>query len=146
MTLTVRLATPIDLDAALGLEQAASAAKAEALRKAFAGEHGRTAYIAELDGQPAGYAVMGEFFGHPFLERLLTADHSLRQGVATALMETVEEAARGGRLFVSTNESNTIMRTLLAKRDFKVSGLVENLDPGDPELFFVKFAPEANPA
>jgi GNAT superfamily N-acetyltransferase len=144
MTLSVRLADRADLEAAIGLEPVATPALAAALRRAFTGA--RVAYIAELDGRPAGYAVLGEFFGHPFLERLRTADHLLRQGVASALMDKIEAQAQGDRLFVSTNESNTIMRTLLAKRDYKVSGLVENLDPGDPELFFVKFAPGGNPA
>jgi hypothetical protein len=31
------------------------------------------------------------------------------------------------------------MRTLLAKRGYIPSGRIENLDPGDPELVFVKF-------
>ena len=44
------------------------------------------------------------------------------------------------RVFVSTNESNQPMRTLLVGRGYKVSGIIEDLDPGDPELFFVRFA------
>jgi len=35
------------------------------------------------------------------------------------------------------------MRALLAKAGFEPSGLIENLDPGDPELVFVKFRPRA---
>jgi hypothetical protein len=31
------------------------------------------------------------------------------------------------------------MRALLAKRGYTDSGRIENLDPGDPELVFVKF-------
>ena len=40
---------------------------------------------------------------------------------------------------VSCNESNQAMHTLLVASGYKVSGMVENLDPGDPELFLVIF-------
>lgn len=146
MTLLIRRATADDTQVAIGLEPTPSLALAAILRQAFAGDHGHVAYLAEVEGRPVGYAIVGRFFGHPFLQRLRTAGDWLRQGVASALMDEVEAQADGDRLFISTNESNTIMRTLLAKRDYKVSGLVENLDPGDPELFFVKFAPAPKPA
>jgi hypothetical protein len=35
------------------------------------------------------------------------------------------------------------MRRLLAKADWSVSGVIENLDPGDLELVFVKFTARA---
>jgi len=96
-----------------------------------------------VDAELVGFAVVGEFFGHPFLERIATHPEHRRLGVAQALMTNLEieflAHPGGDRLFVSTNESNTPMRTLLVKRGFKVSGVVENLDVGDPELFFVKF-------
>jgi hypothetical protein len=44
-------------------------------------------------------------------------------------------------LFVSTNESNVPMQALLINLGFRPSGRVENIDPGDPELFFHKSAP-----
>jgi len=110
---------------------------------AVRGEMGRGVRVLEVDGELMGYAVMGEFFGHPFLERIATHTAHQRLGVAQALLANLEVeflAHPGGdRMFVSTNESNDPMRTLLAKRGYKVSGVVENLDPGDPELFFVKF-------
>ena len=45
------------------------------------------------------------------------------------------------KLFVSTNESNTPMRALLAKHGYVPSGFIENLDEGDLELFFFKPGP-----
>jgi GNAT superfamily N-acetyltransferase len=137
VTLSVRLAAPADLDAVVALDPG----HADWLARALAGEHDRVARVALLDGEVVGFAVVGAFFGHRFLELIRTAEPHLRQGVASALMAEIEAAFEGDRLFVSTNESNSAMRTLLAARDYKVSGIVENLDPGDPELFFVKFRP-----
>jgi hypothetical protein len=42
------------------------------------------------------------------------------------------------KLFTSTNESNRAMRDLLAHAGFEPSGVVQNLDPGDPELIYFK--------
>jgi len=47
------------------------------------------------------------------------------------------------RVFTSTNESNAPMRALLGQCGYKPSGSIDNLDPGDPELVFVKFLPKA---
>ena len=110
---------------------------------AVRGEMGRSVRVLLVDSDLVGFAVIGEFFGHPFLERIATHPDHRRLGVAQALMANLEVELlahpAGDRLFVSTNESNDEMRTLLAKRGYKVSGVVENLDLGDPELFFVKF-------
>jgi hypothetical protein len=43
----------------------------------------------------------------------------------------------GAKLFTSTNRSNLPMQALLAKLGFVQCGEVNELDPGDPELFFV---------
>ena len=39
---------------------------------------------------------------------------------------------------MSTNASNTAANALFAKAGFEGSGIVYNLDPGDPELIYVK--------
>jgi hypothetical protein len=38
--------------------------------------------------------------------------------------------------------SNTPMRELLSQLGYQSSGVVENLDPGDPELIFMKILEE----
>ena len=110
---------------------------------AVRGDMARQVRVLLVDEELVGFAVVGEFFGHPFLERIATHARHQRLGVANALMANLEIEVlahpAGDRLFVSTNESNDPMRTLLAKRGYRVSGVVENLDAGDPELFFVKF-------
>lgn len=140
MSVTVRLADATDLTAALAMDEVAArdAHRRDWLARAFDGENGRVARLALLDGEAAGFAVMGEFFSNPFLDLIVTAPGARRRGVAAALLTEIERLHAGRKLFVSTNVSNTVMRGLLARRGYLSSGQVDNLDPGDPELFFVR--------
>lgn len=95
-------------------------------------------WIARRNGAIVGFAIMGTFFGHEMLELIRVAEEERRTGVGSALMDAIEAACAGDRLFTSTNESNAPMRALCLKRGWLASGHVDNLDPGDPELFFVK--------
>ncbi|MDO8912482.1 MAG: GNAT family N-acetyltransferase [Phenylobacterium sp.] len=141
MSVAIRPANPGDLAAILEFDPVArrEERRHDYVSKALAGDRGMDVRVLVLDDEIAGYAVMAEFFGHPFLERICTAERYLRRGVAGALMANIEGQFEGDRMFVSCNESNQPMRTLLVARGYKVSGMVENLDPGDPELFFVIF-------
>ena len=97
-------------------------------------------WLAEADGVPLGYVVAStHFFARPFVDLLVVDAAQRRRGVGTALMARCEAAHDDDRLFTSTNESNQPMRALLAQAGYQVSGVIENLDPGDPELVFVKF-------
>lgn len=139
MSVTVRMASAEDADLAISLDPAASNEdRARWLRRAFAGEHGRTARLGFVVEKPAGLAVVGQFFGHPFLELIVTAPRLRRQGVASALMDAIERAHHDQKLFVSTNRSNTAMQAILESRGYLEAGMVDHLDPGDPELFFVR--------
>lgn len=141
MSVDLRPALPGDLSAILDMDPFAhqEERRHDYISQAIRGAQGRDVRVLIVDDELVGYAIMGEFFGHPFLERLSTAEPQRRRGVASALMANIEAAFEGDRMFASTNESNHIMRALLVKRGFRVSGVVENLDPGDPELFFVIF-------
>jgi len=100
----------------------------------------RHCWVVEKAGVVAGYGVLTtNFFGRDFVELLFVAEQTRRKGVGDAILETIERARRAGRLFTSTNESNAAMRALLEKRGYQASGTILNLDPGDPELVFVKF-------
>ncbi|HWA63508.1 MAG TPA: GNAT family N-acetyltransferase [Caulobacteraceae bacterium] len=99
-------------------------------------------WLAEEDGEAIGYALVSRhFFARPFVDLLVVAEAHRRRGVGTALMAACEAAHDDDRMFTSTNESNQPMRALLALAGWQVSGVIENLDPGDPELVFVKFRP-----
>lgn len=140
MHLAVRLADAADLDVALALDPVAATRleRRDWLAAAFAGRKGRLAWLALADDAPAGFAVVGEFFSNPFLDLIVTGEAFRRRGVASAMMATIELMHAGRKIFVSTNQSNTTMQTLLRARGYVAAGQVDHLDPGDPELFFVK--------
>jgi GNAT superfamily N-acetyltransferase len=97
-------------------------------------------WAAMNGGEALGFAIVTRhFFGFPFVDLLVVAEAARRHGVGLTLMAQCEADHDADRIFTSTNESNTPMRRLLAKADWSVSGVIENLDPGDPELVFVKF-------
>ncbi|HEX7760790.1 MAG TPA: GNAT family N-acetyltransferase [Caulobacteraceae bacterium] len=99
-------------------------------------------WVAEADGRIAGYVIATtHFFSRPFVELVVVAEDFRHRGIGMALMAACEGAHEDDRLFTSTNESNAPMRALLARAGYQVSGVIENLDPGDPELVFVKFKP-----
>ncbi len=50
----------------------------------------------------------------------------------------MESISRGEKLFTSTNLSNLPMQALLAKLGYTLSGVIHNLDEGDPELVYFK--------
>ena len=142
MSVIVRIADSSDLPAAMAMDVVAArdAHRRDWLTRAFAGEKDRVARLALLDGDPAGFIVVGEFLSFPFVDLIVTAESARRRGVASALMAEFERAHAGQKLFVSTNVSNARMRALLVGRGYVLSGQVDNVDPGDPELFFARLA------
>ncbi|HVV64135.1 MAG TPA: GNAT family N-acetyltransferase [Rhizomicrobium sp.] len=135
----VRLAATRDRRAIAGCDArvAADLHRRELVDAAIAA---RQCWVGELDGALAGYGVLtGNFFGRDFIDLLFVAERARRKGVGEAILQTIERTRRAGRIFTSTTESNAAMRGLLAKRGYRPSGRIENLDPGDPELIFVKF-------
>ena len=94
--------------------------------------------VAEWERIIAGFVVGGRFYGFDFLELLVVAVSHRRRGVATALMREWEAAALTPKLFTSTNESNIPMQRLCERLGYVRSGLIENLDEGDPEIVYFK--------
>jgi ribosomal protein S18 acetylase RimI-like enzyme len=94
--------------------------------------------IARVDGHVRGYVIAGQFFGHGFIELLMVHPDYRRRGIATSLIRSVEIDAPTEKLFTSTNQSNTAMQQLCERLGFVCSGIVENLDEGDPEIIYFK--------
>ena len=95
---------------------------------------------AALDGgQMVGFAVVTRnFYNFPFVDLVVVAQAARRRGAGSALMAHCAAAHDADRIFTSTNESNAPMRALLSKAGWRPAGVVHYLDPGDPELIFVK--------
>jgi ribosomal protein S18 acetylase RimI-like enzyme len=95
--------------------------------------------VAEIDGNLAGYVVWDRgFFARPFMWMLGVAPDYRHHGVASSLIEHVEHLNAGQRLHTSTNESNEAMQGVLEGRGFERVGRLEDLDAGDPEVFYAK--------
>jgi ribosomal protein S18 acetylase RimI-like enzyme len=97
--------------------------------------------VCLLEGRVAGYVIFNrDFFDQMFIWLLFVSSDLRRVGVGTLLINYVESkcAADSSKLFTSTNQSNTVMQNLMKKLGFSRTGLVENLDEGDPELFYFK--------
>jgi ribosomal protein S18 acetylase RimI-like enzyme len=96
--------------------------------------------VLALEGKEivGAIAFHTHFFQCTFISLVVVAAHARRQRVASALIEAVELRMSGKKLFTSTNQSNTAAQALFQRVGFIHSGVIENLDPGDPELVFYK--------
>lgn len=136
MTATIRNGVQSDLEALIAIDDIASSneARRTQIRDGLL-ESGIA--VAVVDAAPAGYALLTyHFFGQAFLELVYVGAEYRRCGIGSALIRHVLEKTGGSKLFTSTNQSNAPMRALLAKLGFEESGIIHNLDPGDPELIF----------
>ena len=96
-----------------------------------------TCLVAEGDGQVIDYGVLEyTFFSQGFVSMLFVAERARRQRIGTALMEALAARCSTRKLFTSTNESNRPMQFLLGRLGYVPSGIIENLDVGDPELVY----------
>ena len=97
------------------------------------------AWVAVVDGAVAGYAVLEySFYSQGFISMLYIHSDHRRNGLGSALLSHLESICKTEKLFTSTNESNRPMQGLMCKRGYVPSGVINNLDEGDPELVYFK--------
>ena len=96
--------------------------------------------LAVEDATVVGFAGVrpGHFYGRDFLDLLFVGVAHRRRGVGRSLVRDVVERGTTTRVFTSTNESNTAMRSLLASEGWSRSGVLVGLDEGDPEHIFFR--------
>jgi hypothetical protein len=58
--------------------------------------------------------------------------------VASALISACAADAPANKLFTSTSTSNIAARALFVHAGFEPSGMIDNLDEGDPEIVYRK--------
>ena len=92
-----------------------------------------------LGGRNAGESLFdGSFFDRGFVWLIWVEEPFRRMGVASALMLQAEKDCPSDDLFTSTNLSNIPAQRLFEKLGYTRTGMVENLDEGDPEIFYFK--------
>lgn len=98
-----------------------------------------TCYVAVYENEVIGYGVLSyTFYDNGCIEMLYVNSNHRRRGVATALLRHLESLCETPKLFTSTNRSNLAMQSLLVESGYELSGVIQNLDEGDPELVFYK--------
>ena len=113
-------------------------------------EAGRTRFIEDavlegavllllVDDISVGYSVLRHhFFENAFIEMVYLRDDMRGKGYGAALLNETETLARTAKIFSSTNQSNDRMRRVFIREGWRESGIIENLDEGDPEIVYFK--------
>ncbi len=95
--------------------------------------------IVAPDDQLAGYGVIDySFYDQGFVSMVYVSPAHRGHGAATQVLCHLECLCRTSKLFTSTNLSNQPMQALLAKQGYHLSGVIQDLDEGDPEMVYVK--------
>lgn len=95
--------------------------------------------VAVVNNRIIGFIVVThDFFHHGFIPVLVVAQIYRRKGIGLQLLAAAEAVCTSDKLFTSTNSSNAAAQSLLTRAGFVRSGLIENLDHGDPELVYFK--------
>jgi ribosomal protein S18 acetylase RimI-like enzyme len=133
--LMVRLALNTDIDRLLAFNPATKPKLAFVQAAVDKGE----CLLATEDDTLVGYGVMDYgFFGRAFVHLIHVGTAHRRLGVASRLFREFEERCKSPRIFTSTNLSNLSMHKFLAAQGYVLSGVVQHLDEGDPEVFYSK--------
>lgn len=97
-----------------------------------------TCLVVEFEREVVAYGVLEyTFYEYGFVSLVYVSESHRRRGAGHALMEALAAACRTPKLFTSTNQSNRPMQKLLERLGYVRSGIIHNLDPGDPELVYV---------
>lgn len=103
--------------------------------------HNGTCIVARSGREVAGFAVYeNSFFGHCFIALVIVAPRFRRRGAARSMIQYIERCSPTPKLFTSTNESNIAMQRVCESLGFVRSGMIDNLDEGDPEIIYYKRA------
>jgi ribosomal protein S18 acetylase RimI-like enzyme len=96
----------------------------------------RCLLVSEED-ELAGFLIYHtSFFECCFISLMMIKPSFQRRGLASALLSHMVDASPTEKLFSSTNQSNDAMHKVFEVNGFTKSGLVDNLDEGDPEIIY----------
>jgi GNAT superfamily N-acetyltransferase len=96
-------------------------------------------FVAVTNEIVIGYAVLNHtFYYNGCIDMLYIHSDYRGCGAGAALLKHMESLCKTPKLFTSTNLSNLAMQSLLAKLGYVLSGVIHNLDEGDPEIVYFK--------
>ncbi|WP_415813899.1 GNAT family N-acetyltransferase [Mesobacillus thioparans] len=78
------------------------------------------------------------FFECTFISLLIVSPAKRRKGYASQMLNELVRISPTKKVFSSTNRSNESMQKVFIANGFVESGIVENLDEGDPEIIYFK--------
>jgi len=85
-------------------------------------------YVATHEKRIIGYVTADyTFYGRPFIRYLCICPEFQRKGIGNKIMEFIESRCEGQRVFSSTESDNLTMINLFKKREYTISGVIENL-------------------
>lgn len=97
---------------------------------------GNCLIVKEGDGIAGFLLYDTHFFECTFISLIIVSPAKRRLGYASSLLEYVMNISPTRKVFSSTNQSNVGMQQVFTSNGFIRSGIVENLDEGDPEIIF----------
>jgi ribosomal protein S18 acetylase RimI-like enzyme len=96
-------------------------------------------YVLEQNGKIVAFGILEyTFFEHGFISLVYVDHRERRTGIGETLLRHSISVCRTSKLFSSTNETNSPMHALFTKVGFEVSGMIQNLDPNNPEVIYYK--------
>lgn len=134
----IRSAVCADLEQIIGIDL--STRNHQSRRALVESAIGRGECLMALDnGLLLGYGLMNYgFFNRGFVALIWVDVAHRRRGVATALFDEFERRCQSSRIFSSANRSNLATCGFLTSRSYVLSGMVQDLDEDDPEMFYSK--------
>ena len=133
-----RLAGPADTGAMLRIDEYAqiSTRRADDIAVAISAKE---CIVAQDGADVVGYLVFDHgFYGNGFVSAIVVAHEQRRHGVGLHLLHEAELRCRTPKLFTSATSSNAAAGHLFERAGFVRSGVIENLEVGDPELVYFK--------
>lgn len=138
MTATIRLGQPADAQALKSLDSVVPVdpTRADSIDEWLSED---TVLVAEAEGRVVGYGVFNHGFFHQSQVDMLMLHPEYRgRRIGEQLLSALEAKCDTPKFFVTTNLSNHPMQRLLVRMGYVACGYIDELDPGDPELVFVK--------
>lgn len=136
--ISIRPAVEHDIEALCSLDLIArrESGRREFIRREVASGN---CFVAVTGETVLGYGVLNyTFYCNGCIAMLYVHSEHRRRGAGAALLRHMESLCRTPKLFTSTNLSNLRMQSLLAKAGYELSGVIHNLDEGDPEIVYLK--------